>query len=151
MLGPNSRMGAAMGGAGAKGWRDAGKRPQDSRRDAGPAGRPGTSAPAAPKGNLFAALSDISDKSPVVRTAIAPSLSGPYRSHAITSRNLAKAAGLPHVTGVDRKRTGNLRLGTHVLKRLNPDYHHDHQRKRMKLLLVLSIPILRHISCPTSL
>lgn len=67
VLGPNSRMAATMGGAGAKGWRDnANKRPQDSRRDATPSSaRPGSGpAPAQPKGNIFAALSDISDRSP---------------------------------------------------------------------------------------
>lgn len=66
VLGPNqSRMGPTMGGTGAKGWRDVSKRPQDSRRDATPASRPGSGpAPAPAKGNIFAALSDISEKSP---------------------------------------------------------------------------------------
>jgi hypothetical protein len=55
-----------MGATGAKGWRDVNKRPQDSRREATPATRPGSGpAPAQPKGNIFAALSDMpSEKSP---------------------------------------------------------------------------------------
>lgn len=72
VLGPNqSRMGPTMGGTGAKGWRDVSKRPQDSRRDATPASRPGSGpAPAPAKGNIFAALSDISEKSPQVHRTL---------------------------------------------------------------------------------